>query len=205
MHQKTAPAEAADTARKQEILKLHQIFEDLQSPPVHKLVEVTKKRLENATPDENGLLVPQAKHQDPYGGDIKRRSNRAQKLRDEAASWLNSMRKWVQEESPSNINSALRLKADFTWQNIRYVVLARHFAHFLSNLDLTDAAYATWIQFYDALNRLHSEDRPKTLSSLFDTLNEYMSHKIAKGYELDNLDSYHLRNLSYRIRPSAAE
>jgi hypothetical protein len=85
------------------------------------------------------------------------------------------------------------------------VVVARHFAHFLSTVDLRDdAAYATWVQLFDALNRLRSEGGPQTLSALAGLLQRYMSHKMAKGFARDLVDNYHLRDLSYRVRPASA-
>jgi len=85
------------------------------------------------------------------------------------------------------------------------VVIAKHFAHFLSTADLReDAAYATWVQLFDALTRQRSEARHQSLRGLFDVLQRFMSHKMAKGFIYDVLDSYHLPNLSYRIRPAAA-
>lgn len=151
------------------------------------------------------VMLFQLKHQDHYGGDMKRRSNRAARLKKEVDHWLASVRAWISEGDAMTFNSALRLGKNFTCQRIYLMVVARHFAHFLSTSDLkVDAAYATWIQLFDALNRLRVEERPQTLAEFFAILQQYMSHKIARGIKMDELYSYHLPSLSYRIRPESA-
>jgi hypothetical protein len=151
------------------------------------------------------VILFQLKHQDHYGGDMRRRSNRAGRLRNESASWLSAVREWLKLSSPTEIRSALQIKASFILQTPRIMLLTRHFAHFLSQLEMdNDAAYATWMQFYDALNRLRAEGKPLSLSGLFGVLQSFMSHKTVKGYELDLIDNYHLQQLSYRIRSSTA-
>lgn len=150
------------------------------------------------------VVLFQLKHQDPYGGDIRRRSNRAERLRNEVTHWLDATRTWLAEE-PSAINQALRLGSGVKCERIYLVVVAKHFAHFLSVVDLReDAAYATWVQFFDALNRHRSEGGQQSLRGLFGVLQRFMSHRMAKGFTYDLLDSYHLPTLSYRIRPAAA-
>ena len=151
------------------------------------------------------VVLLQLKHQDHYGGDMRRRSNRASRLRREIDHWLASVRAWIAEEDVTTINSALHLRRGVTLQRIYFVVVAKHFAHFLSSSDLRgDVAYATWMQLVDALNRSHFEERPPTLAGLFKTLQRCMSHKIARSFELDEVVSYHLPSLSYRVRPASA-
>lgn len=151
------------------------------------------------------IVLLQLKHQDHYGGDMRRRSNRASSLRKGVEHWLAAVRAWIAEEDVTTILSALRLRKGFTLQRICFVVVAKHFAHFLSSSDLKeDVAYATWIQLFDALNRQHLEERPHTLVGLFETLQQCMSHKMAQGFEIDELVSYHLPSLSYRTRPASA-
>ena len=151
------------------------------------------------------IVLLQLKHQDHYGGDMRRRSNRASSLRKGVEHWLAAVRAWIAEEDVTTILSALRLRKDFTLERICFVVVAKHFAHFLSSSDLKeDVAYATWIQLFDALNRQHLEERPHTLGGLFETLQQYVSHKMAQGFEIDELVSYHLPSLSYRTRPASA-
>ena len=155
--------------------------------------------------DDGTVVFLQLKHQDHYGGDMRRRSNRASRLRREVDHWLAAVRAWIAEEDVANINAALHLRKGVTVQRIYFVVVAKHFAHFLSSADLKeDAAYATWMQLVDALNRSHSEKRPHTLVGLFDTLQRHMSHKVAQGFELDEVVSYHLPSLSYRTLPASA-
>ena len=147
----------------------------------------------------------QLKHQDHYGGDMRRRSNRASRLRREIDHWLASVRRWIAEKDVPTIESVLRVRRGVALQRIYFVVVAKHFAHFLSSSDLKeDVAYATWMQLVDALNRSHFEEGPHTLGLLFGMLQRHMSHKIARGFEVDEVVSYHLPSLSYRIRPAAA-
>ena len=149
------------------------------------------------------VVLLQLKHQDHYGGDMRRRSNRASRLRREIDHWLASMRAWIAEEDVATIKSVLRLRKGVTLQRIYFLVVAKHFAHFLSSSDLReDVAYATWMQLVDALNRSHFEEGSPTLARLFQTLQRCMSHKIARGIEVDEVVSYHLPSLSYRTRPA---
>lgn len=159
-----------------------------------------------AIDEKNGTVILfQLKHQDHYGADIRRRSNRSNRLRKQTDSWLASTRSWIAEIDSTTFNSSLRLKKNVIFKRVYLVVVARHFAHFLASADLReDAAYATWIQLFDALNRLRTEERPRTLTGLFEVLQQFMSHRMAKGFKLDSLDSYHLPRISYRIRPVSA-
>lgn len=156
-------------------------------------------------PKDGTVVLFQLKHQDPYGGDMRRRSNRSERLRSEVAHWLEAMRTWLAED-PGALRRALRLGGSVRCEQVRLVVIAKHFAHFLSTADLRDdAAYATWAQLFDALNRQRSEGGPQSLRGLFDILQRFMSHKMAKGFAYDLQDSYHLPSLSYRIRPAVAD
>jgi hypothetical protein len=153
---------------------------------------------------EGTVILFQLKHQDHYGGDIRRRSNRSGRLRKEVAHWLEATRTWIAAQ-PVSIGPALRLKNSVQCKRIYLVVVARHFAHFLSTMDLRDdAAYATWVQLFDALNRLRSDGGPQTLNALAGLLQRFMSHKMATGFTYDLVDNYHLRDLTYRVRPAAA-
>ena len=155
-----------------------------------------------AVDPKDGTVV--LKHQDPYGGDMRRRSNRAGRLCAEVTHWLEATRTWRAEE-PAALRRALRLSSSARCEQVHFLVIARHFAHFLSAVNLrNDAAYATWIQLFDALNRQQRGVGPLTLRGLFDILQRFMSHKMAKGFALDLLDNYHLPNLSYCIRPAGA-
>lgn len=156
-------------------------------------------------PEDGVVVLFQLKHQDPYGGDMRRRSNRAKRLRAEVAHWLGATRTWLAEE-PGALRRALRLGSGVKRGQVHLVVIAKHFAHFLSTADLRDdAAYATWVQLLDALNRQRSGGGPQSLRGLFDILQRFMSHKMASGYAYDLQDSYHLPGLSYRIRPAASD
>jgi len=153
-------------------------------------------------PESGTVLLFQLKHQDQYGADMRRRSNRILKLREEVAGWLDSVRQWVQRTSREDIASAFRLPKGISLQKIRMVVLTRHFAHALSELDMRDdCSYATWMQFVDALTRidLQQNDTP-TFLGLFDILQNYMSHKIANIVTADTDDVFHVRSLSLRVR-----
>ena len=154
---------------------------------------------------EGTVILFQLKHQDAYGGDVRKRSNRSARLKKEVEHWLHATRAWLEDE-PSELKRALRLRKEAKCEHIYLVVIAKHFAHFLSTVDLReDAAYATWVQFFDALTRLQSESENQTLLRLAELLQRYMSHKMAKSFSLDLQDNYHLPSLSYRIRPEDSE
>jgi hypothetical protein len=157
--------------------------------------------------DEAGgdTILFQLKHQDHYGADMKRRSNRAARLKKEVDHWLVSVRDWVGRTNSAEFASAMQVKVSNRPMRIFHVIVAKHFAHFLSTADLRDdAAYATWVQFYDAMNHVETAGRPRNLAELFATLQRFMSHRMAKGFEPDEIIHYHLPELSFRIRPASA-
>ncbi len=157
-----------------------------------------------AVVDEFGFtLLFQLKHQDSYGGDIRQRSSRGGRLRAQCENWLTAVRTWIADNTETQLNRALRMNAGKALQKPRLVILTRHFAHFLSEVELEqDAVYATWIQLFDALMRMHAEGRDVSLESLFAVLSEYMSHLKAQDFDLDGLDTYHLENLSFSVLPN---
>lgn len=151
------------------------------------------------------VLLFQLKHQDHYRGDMRRRSNRSNRLLNQTASWVKKITTWLSESSDREIAATLRRSANFRIEHARLVVLTRHFAHFLSRLQLEeDVAYATWEQFYDALIRLQAEkERPGDLAGLFDVLSEFMTHKMAKPVDWDTTDTYHLRRIAFRVQQAS--
>lgn len=185
------------------------------SMPTLKFVDNVKVRLDGRTVTDIDLAVAderdgsvflfQLKHQDHYGADVKRRSTRSSRLKKEVGHWLESVRNWLMSVDHHQLASALQMKASFRRSQVYLVVVSRHFAHFLSSANLRDdAVYATWMQFYDAWNRHRHEQPSSGLPELFDILSRYMTHKMARGFEAESIDHYHLRNLSFRIRPASA-
>ncbi|RXT18743.1 hypothetical protein B5P46_28015 [Rhizobium leguminosarum] len=153
-------------------------------------------------PSSGAVLLIQLKHQDHYGADIRRRSNRSGKLKKEVASWLNTIRDWAQTTARPEMSSALRLAKTVPIHEIRMLVLTKHFAYSLSELDmLDDCAYATWVQFVDAITRIHNDKhKTPTLLELFSVLRDTMSHKAANIVTVDSDDVFHIRSLKFRIR-----
>jgi len=149
----------------------------------------------------NTAMLFQLKHQDHYGGDIKKRSNRAQTLKTETEAWLQRINRWIDETPREQVHATLRVKKGVRLERFRTVAIAKNFAHFLSSLASDENfAYANWIQFYDALARIHTKQgESKTLVGLFDVLREYMSHKVARQQRLDGSDTYILDTVKYRI------
>lgn len=153
------------------------------------------------------VLLFQLKHQDRYGADIRRRTNRTSKLRQEVSRWLDAVRGWIGHTSPPDIASALRLPKGVLAKDIRLVVLTRHFAHVVSELDLQDdCVYATWMQLEDALARAAlAEKRGVSLHTLFDVLTNYMSHRVANSRASEEDDLFRVRTLSFRVRRSGGD
>lgn len=81
------------------------------------------------------------------------------------------------------------------------LAIGKHFAHFLAPLATDENfAYASWVQFYDALARINtSEGKPRTLTGLFAILRTYMSHNVAVPQHLEGSDVYKLDTVRYRV------
>jgi hypothetical protein len=146
-------------------------------------------------------ILFQLKHQDHYGGDIKKRSNRAERLRSETEAWLGCVNKWLEQTPRQQLCSSLQLKKSVRIDYFHVVAIGKNFAHFLWPL-ASDAnfAYANWIQFYDAVARTNAmPGGPRTLGDLFAVLREYMSHKTAASQHLEGSDLFILDTVKYRI------
>ena len=73
----------------------------------HTLTDIDYAAIDEA---DGTVVLLQLKHQDHYGGDMRRRSHRASRLRKEVDRWLTSVRAWIAEEDATTINSALHLR-----------------------------------------------------------------------------------------------
>jgi len=148
------------------------------------------------------VLLFQLKHQDRYGADMRRRTNRSAKLKEETSGWLEVVRKWLQNTSAADKASVLRFPKGTVPSELRILVLTRHFAHVLADVDMQDdCAYATWMQLEDALARLRlSHQQPLSLLQVFNTLRDFMTHKVINIVTADTDDTFHVRSLAYRIR-----
>lgn len=143
----------------------------------------------------------QLKYQDHYGGDMRKRSSRGGRLKKETELWLNRVNQWLSSTPRHQICTSLQIKKDVQLDHIRTVAIGKHFAHFLAPLAKDENfAYASWVQFYDALSRIRaSGHEPRTLAALFEILRTYMSHKTAVPQRLEGSDAYTLDTVSYRI------
>lgn len=114
-------------------------------------------------------ILFQLKHQDHYGGDTKKRSNRAQALKQETEAWLKRVNEWLNEAPRQQVYATLQLKKSVRIERFHTVAVAKNFAHFLSPLAADqNFAYANWIQFYDAIARLNiTHPESKTLGAYF--------------------------------------
>lgn len=150
-------------------------------------------------------ILFQLKHQDHYGGDIRKRSNRARRLKEETEKWLRHVNNWLYNTSRSEVYASLQLKKNAQIDYFYIVAISKNFAHFLSPLASNqNFAYANWVQFYDALIRINATQGDlKTLKGLFVMLREYMSHNKIKPQYLDGSDLYNLDTLKYRIIQSS--
>lgn len=146
-------------------------------------------------------ILFQLKHQDHYGGNIKKRSSRSKRLQTETERWLSIVNAWLNNNSRERINSAFQIKSSVEIEQFYTLAITKNFAHFLAPLAKDENfSYATWIQFYDAVARINiSQGEIKTLRGLFNILREFMSHKIARSQILEGSDLYNLDTLKYKI------
>lgn len=151
-------------------------------------------------PKDGTVVLFQLKHQDEYGGDMRQRSNRGGRFRSEVDSWLEATRSWLRD-FPTELPRALRLRRGLACRRVRLLIIGRHFAHFANGADLReDAAYATFPQFYDALNRQRAEGVQRSLSALFELLREFMTHNVVQPTSQTEEETYHLQHLSFGLR-----
>lgn len=126
-------------------------------------------------------MLFQLKHQDPYGADMKRRASRGRHLLEETGAWLEKMKSWLAETGAGGISATLQLKRSASIRRFHIVSVCRNFAHFLHPLGSEpEFAYATLIQFYDAIVRMQPQGEIKTLSGLFNILRRFMSHNLTR-------------------------
>ena len=159
-----------------------------------------------AVDDSDGTIILfQLKHQNPYGADIRQRSSKSARLVNEVSHWLDAIRSWRDSE-PEALNPTLGLRNNLKYERVYLVVVVKHHAHFISTLDLQrDAAYATWAQLFDVVNRLKSQGEPSTLRALAKSLQRSMSHQTAESSSYNGVDIYRLRELTYRVRAHGVE
>ena len=158
-----------------------------------------------ADKQDGTIILFQLKHQESYGLDERKRSNRAEQMQEDVGHWLQATRNWLAKE-PSSVRRALGLHKNFESKRIYLAVIAKPSAYFLHALDLqSDAVYATLFQLIDVFNQLNLVDGPLTLGMLVDTLQRNMTHKVAKDASLNRSEIYHLPEVAYRVRWAAPD
>ena len=123
------------------------------------------------------LILFQLKHQDPYGGDMRKRGSRSSRLLSETRRWVDAVRTWLADADTRELSATFRLPRGTEIQQVRIVAVTRHFAHFLHPLaEEPDFAYATSAQLFDAVMRLETQGDFRTLPGLFGLLRRFMPH-----------------------------
>lgn len=109
------------------------------------------------------VLLCQLKHQDLYGADLRAERNRLTRLQKQVAQWLSALDLWISEAGDDGIRSALRLPKTFPQVKLYRVIVSKHYASALKDIVRDeDTTYATWPQFFNAVQLAGFERPPVT-------------------------------------------
>lgn len=150
------------------------------------------------------LLLFQIKYQDAHGADFKARNSRMARLVEESMRWLTAVNTWLENVSPELLRNAFRLPRGMEITRIRKIIVARHHAYPLADLQLdANTAYASWMQLFNAGEyMLAKQGEFRTLNGLFATLREHIVGAAERFHEdLEPLE-YRLASVSFRVRQS---
>lgn len=146
------------------------------------------------------VFLVQLKFQDLYGADVRAWGSRSHRLKEESMKWLQVLKEWM--ANPKRVRSDLRLAKDINIRNIYRVIVARHYAHALGDLDIEeDTAFATWLQFFNAIEFMKkTQGSIMTLAGLFMVLRKYVVSAPIR-YSLDEeAREYNLDTLRFVVR-----
>lgn len=127
-------------------------------------------------PRTRTAMLFQLKHQDAYGSDMKKRLNRTTHLVEDTCKWSEAVDGWLGHASRVEVASTLRLRKSTVIEHFQKVVIGRNFAHVLHRVAGEQGfAYATFIQFADALEALRRQGDFKSLAGLHTLLQGEMA------------------------------
>lgn len=99
------------------------------------------------------VILCQLKWQDLYGPDVRAEASRANRLKSETEKWLKTVDDWRENADDGRIRSTFQLPRDFVIRDIRRLIVARHHAYPLHDLDLpADTAFANVLQLINAIS-----------------------------------------------------
>jgi hypothetical protein len=153
------------------------------------------------------VLILQLKHQDPYGADLRDRTNKGERLKQEAVKWSTAVSEWLSAASSDEINSVLQLRKAFQIGQIHLGILTKHFAHFLSEVTLPRCSfYATWLQLHMAYADLQrGGNKALTLSDLIERLESKAIHKAApERFMYGARDEFVLDTIRFTVEQASA-
>lgn len=120
------------------------------------------------------ILMCQLKHQELYGYDLHARAARTKRLRIQVEEWLNALENWLMSVGLEGALMALQLPKRMREElRVYTIVISRDFAFPLKDIVTgDDQAFASWEQFYNALQIAKRDHVNARLSGLIRVLRE---------------------------------
>jgi len=147
------------------------------------------------------LFLVQIKFQDRPSQDFRTEASRVDRFRTEAVRWLSTVDQWRERGDAAALKSTFRVPRDLAITRIRKLVLARHHAWPLRNVQLDDdTAYATWDQFVNAVMLMEEQQGDfRTLNGLFGILRSHIVGIAPRHHEDEEPVEFVLNNLKFAV------
>jgi hypothetical protein len=148
------------------------------------------------------VILCQLKWQDLYGPDIRAETSRANRLKVKTEKWLKTVDDWREGADDGRIRSTFQLPRDFMIKDIRRLIVARHHAYPLHDLNLpADTVFANVLQLINAINvmRIQQGDL-MTLAGLLSVLKKHVVDSERRNHSLAEEREYVLATAKFLIR-----
>jgi len=147
------------------------------------------------------VFLCQLKHQELYGLDLHAKRERTTRLKDQVAKWLVAIDEWLEVVDDATMRATLRLPSTMNTPNFKRVVISRHYAYPLRELQLNvDTAYANWLQFFNAAELLKTNEVGQpSLPLLFERIKESSAPTGPVEYEREPRGQWVIDNLKFTV------
>lgn len=148
------------------------------------------------------VVLCQLKWQDLYGPDVRAEMSRANRLKAETEKWLRTVDDWREGADDARFRSTFQLPRDFVINDIRRLIVARHHAYPLHDLNLPDdVVFANVLQLINAISVMRVQQGDfMTIAGLLSILKKHVVDSKRQNHSPAGDREYILATTKFLVR-----
>lgn len=152
-------------------------------------------------PVTGSIILCQLKYQDLYGADILSGASRRRHLKSGTRDWLHVVHEWHKRIGVTGLRSSLRLDKKFKFRRVYFLVLSKHFAYPLKDVQTGfPFTYSNWLQLVNVLTLMEKKQGDlRTIVGMINLLNEQNSQAPEVEYVEEPTTKYAVGELEFTV------